>query len=496
MSLVSGINSIDALVGASWNPWPHMPRTLSFAFFGNSLPGGLTATDAHGYRPMDAQQQQAVRDAFAAWAAVANLAFSELPQGVRADINLGTNDQGFKSSGYADLPGDASTLAIFMNNATEASSRFDPGSFGFSVLMHEIGHTLGLKHPGPYDTGGGAGGGPYLPAEYDTRAHTQMSYHDAPSFAYTLVRPVTPMLYDIQAVQYLYGPNMAWRTGDDVYRFDAYSLPQCVWDAGGSNTFDFSASGRAAEIDLHAGAFSSSLPGARNISIAYGVRISSAIGTAQGDTIVCNDDGNAVAAGAGNDRILPGAGADSIDGGAGIDIAVLDTMRAACDVTAGQGYFAVAVHGQAADRLAGVERLHFTDTALALDIDGSAGASYRLYQAALGRAPDLAGLSFWIGRGDAGTPLEAVAQAFVDSAEFSARYGAPDNGGYIALLYANVLHRAPDAAGLQWHLAQLQSGMATRATALLAFSESAENQAALVGQLAHGIEYLPGAWPA
>lgn len=494
MPFSSGINSIDALVGASWSSQPGSAAALSFSFFGTQLPAGLPERDARGYRPMDPAQQQAVREALAAWAAVAAVTFVELPQGQRADIGFGTNDQGHASSGYADLPGSTpdGKVALFMNNAAMSSSRFDPGSFGFAVLMHEIGHALGLKHPGPYDSAGGTAPGPYLPSAQDSRAYTQMSYYDGPEFFLTLVRPVTPMLYDIQAIQFLYGPNLSYRPGDDVYRFDASSLPQCVWDAGGHNTFDFSGSSRAADIDLHEGAFSSSFPGARNISIAFGVTVAAAVGSDFDDTITCNGAGNSVAGRAGDDRFVPGAGADALDGGAGTDWAQYGAARASHLVQAGPGFFSVAPEGGVADRLVGVERLQFADVVLAIDIDGVAGTCYRLYQAAFGRLPDLAGLSFWIARGDAGLAPAAMAGAFAQSAEFAALYGAPDDRAFVVQLYQNVLHRAPDAAGLQFFLDHLQGGAASREQALLAFSESAENRAALVGQMAQGIEYLPG----
>ncbi|MGZ8295391.1 MAG: DUF4214 domain-containing protein, partial [Telluria sp.] len=149
------------------------------------------------------------------------------------------------------------------------------------------------------------------------------------------------------------------------------------------------------------------------------------------------------------------------------------------------------VSGQGSDMLAGVERLVFSDTAYALDIDGMAGGVYRLYRAALGRAPDEGGLGYWIGAGDSGVALAAMAQGFIDSGEFSAAYGALDNAAFVARLYANVLQRAPDDAGLAFHLDLLERAVTTRNLTLLAFSESAENQDALAGVIGNGFAYTP-----
>lgn len=57
-------------------------------------------------------------------------------------------------------------------------------------------------------------------------------------------------------------------------------------------------------------------------------------------------------------------------------------------------------------------------------------------------------------------------------------------------LYANVLHRAPDDAGLADHMHDLQSG-ATRADVLAHFAESPKNQALVIGAIANGIAYIP-----
>lgn len=136
-------------------------------------------------------------------------------------------------------------------------------------------------------------------------------------------------------------------------------------------------------------------------------------------------------------------------------------------------------------------RLRFADISLALDLDGVAGAGFRLYRAAFARAPDAAGLGYWIARMDAGAPLPAVAGEFVASAEFQALYGAhPGNAELVDKLYRNVLHRAGEAAGVAYWIGVLERGAATRAQVLAWFSESAENRAGVRQAILGGIYYL------
>lgn len=106
-------------------------------------------------------------------------------------------------------------------------------------------------------------------------------------------------------------------------------------------------------------------------------------------------------------------------------------------------------------------------------ITGSTGTVYRLYRAALGREPDLGGLQAWSNAVDHGLAAESVAAQFLTSAEFQATYGALDNRAFVALLYRNVLHREPDAAGLASWVDSLGAG-SSRASILLGFAQSAE----------------------
>ncbi len=104
----------------------------------------------------------------------------------------------------------------------------------------------------------------------------------------------------------------------------------------------------------------------------------------------------------------------------------------------------------------------------------------RLYQAAFNHAPDSAGLALWSGQLHQGVPVDQVAQAFVGSTEFTQTYGNLDPNGFVAQLYSNVLHRAPDAAGQQGWLNALAGG-ATRAHVLAGFADSNENRVATAG---------------
>ena len=186
-----------------------------------------------------------------------------------------------------------------------------------------------------------------------------------------------------------------------------------------------------------------------------------------------------------NDTLASTAGNDAIDGKAGIDTAVYTARMAAYTVSP-----TVISGPDGSDTLTSVERLQFTDAFLAFDLDGNAGQTYRLYQAAFNRTPDLGGLGGWIAAMDSGTTLAQVATSFMGSAEFQALYGAnPSNEQFVSLLYTNALHRTADAGGLAYWVNQLASGLQTRAQALVNLSESAENKASVLPAIAKGIVY-------
>jgi V8-like Glu-specific endopeptidase len=197
---------------------------------------------------------------------------------------------------------------------------------------------------------------------------------------------------------------------------------------------------------------------------------------------------------AGFDVFTGYAGNDTVDGSFGIDTAVYTGSRAShMVVEESVGTLRVTdsvASRDGSDLLWNFERLRFDDLSLAFDIQGHAGQAYRLYIAAFDRAPDLAGLGFQISAMDSGFSLVQVANGFLASNEFSRKYGALNDTDYVTQLYINVLHREPEAAGLQFHLDELAHGE-TRAMVLTHFSESPECQALLLGQIQNGIPFIP-----
>jgi hypothetical protein len=209
-------------------------------------------------------------------------------------------------------------------------------------------------------------------------------------------------------------------------------------------------------------------------------------------TITGGGAGLSVNAGSGNDSIGFGDDGHSVDGGSGTDTAIFAGAKSA--YTIGTSGANITVHanaaGSATDTLANVERLQFADTTLALDISGTAGQAYRLYQAAFNRAPDAEGLGFWIHYMDNGMSLNEVAQRFMPSPEFQALYGSnPSNADFVDKLYHNVLHRAGEDSGVKFWMDYLTTGGGTQAKVLAFFGESPENQAALIGVIGNGITF-------
>ena len=192
--------------------------------------------------------------------------------------------------------------------------------------------------------------------------------------------------------------------------------------------------------------------------------------------------------GSGNDVLQGGAGNETIDGGAGEDKVVFAGPMSSFQISATGGQ--VLVTGpNGTDTLQNIERVQFADKSIAFDTSGDAGEAYRLYQAAFNRSPDLGGLGYQMKALDDGLPLATVAQNFIDSPEFSATYGALNTTAFVVQMYANVLHRQPDPGGLDFYTHNLDSGAMSRAAVLVGFSESPENQAALIGVIQSAMTY-------
>jgi subtilisin-like proprotein convertase family protein len=269
--------------------------------------------------------------------------------------------------------------------------------------------------------------------------------------------------------------------------------------SGGVDTINASALGSDDRIDL-SGATVSEIIGA-HLTIAPGTTIQNAYGGDGNDVMIANATGSVLHGMAGNDTVSGGSGRDTLDGGAGndlisggpgIDVALYLGPRANYAVSQTVSGFAVRDQAGADgnDQLTQVERLKFSDTMVALDINGDGGQAFRIYQAAFDRTPDSTGLGYWIGQMDSGTSLLDVARGFVESTEFKALYGSnPENADIVTRFYSNVLHRVADAAGASYWTNLLDSHAVSSADVLVQFSESAENQAALIGVMQNGVAY-------
>ena len=206
-----------------------------------------------------------------------------------------------------------------------------------SLFLHETMHALGLSHPGNYN-GSGASYANDAPHWDDTEQFTLMSYWSSGYTGgnYQGNAHTGLMLYDIAALQLVYGANMTTRTGDTVYGFnsnvtiegdlgetgaiDEYwnlenandDIIAAVWDAGGIDTLDLSGFSSDSDVDLREEAFSSFGGLTNNFAIAAGVTIENAIGGAGNDTLRGNDAANVLTGGAGADDLIGGGGSDTV----------------------------------------------------------------------------------------------------------------------------------------------------------------------------------------
>ncbi|MBP0022267.1 MAG: hypothetical protein J7647_32515 [Cyanobacteria bacterium SBLK] len=263
-------NDIDSLLNETRTYWEggagsQNPNTITYSFYKNS--SGAYYGNEENVSELDVEIQNNVREVLSNISKFVNLDFQEV-----ADTNASYGIMRFMFStnpsyAYAYLPNSGEIAGdVFFNPNTDRNSTnwFGKGlgSHGYASIIHEIGHALGLKHPGIYD---GDGANPVLDGAKDNFVNTGMSYN------FTGAEFITAMPYDIRALQYLYG-SRDFNNSNTTYTFtevDNYSIgnqsfgsttdkiKQAVWDSGGIDIVDASnlSLNESYRFDLREGGF-------------------------------------------------------------------------------------------------------------------------------------------------------------------------------------------------------------------------------------------------
>lgn len=230
------------------------------------------------------------------------------------------------------------------------------GSYVDHLILHELGHGMGLEHG--HDFNG-------VPPEFRGHSWTVMSYLAHPNaqteFYTDSHGPETYMPADIAAMQFLYGANFDFQSGDTLYSVDFQTgeffidgvgqgqpinreTLRTVWDGAGEDTLDLSNARSRLEIDLRPGEFTSfganflayqgedavgqPLLAEGNLANPYlyegnlSSLLENAIGGRFADKIIGNEIGNRLEGRGGNDSLFGLAGDDELLGGEGNDLIV------------------------------------------------------------------------------------------------------------------------------------------------------------------------------
>ncbi|WP_051881819.1 M10 family metallopeptidase C-terminal domain-containing protein [Parvularcula oceani] len=407
-------SSTGRLVGAAWDP--NALGTGGTVTYGYLADAAITANtggvdDPADHRALTGAEIELLEYAIQLVSEAADITFERVmgaggsdyvTSDTAAEIDifgeLGTNG-GYATPAWYD--GEIYDSAV--NVGVSGLSRY--GSYAFSTAIHEIGHAVGLAHPADYDASDDdpiSYGGDAVYFE-DSRQYSVMSYWSERETGadFSGREVLNLMLYDIAALQRLYGPNTQTRAGDTTYGFGSNTgdrgwtldgsgdyMIGAIWDAGGRDVIDASGYWNDQVIDLREEGFSSLGGMVNNLSIARGASIEDAIGGSGDDLLigtVADPDFVDASALAPDGGLLAGAptgrdGNNLLDGGAGFDTVsyahAIGSVR--IDLSSASGVFDLGPNG--VDTLLGIENVlggRFDDVLAGTDgrnlLDGAEG---------------------------------------------------------------------------------------------------------------------------
>lgn len=317
----TGIYYIDALLmGQSWSGNTNTPVTINYAYGQPSTGEASTRELMFEDQLFDVSDslERAVKTAERTWATYANVGFKLVPpsqifkvdQPLMIDqTNEGLEDQFAGVTFIYDSTAKLTKVDILIGLEYEGAS-MSPGGYGYFTTLHEFGHALGLKHP--FEEGAS------LTGIEDSWDYSIMSYTEG-QFANLSNLPANPMLYDIAAIQYLYGANLNTYAGDTYHGVTTGMLAYVIWDGGGTDLLDASSYGGDSTLDLQEGYTHVNRVGTTALWMAFGANIENATGGNGSDAISGNALNNVLYGNGGNDNMQGFDGADFLQGNTGLD---------------------------------------------------------------------------------------------------------------------------------------------------------------------------------
>ena len=285
--------------------------------------------DATGYWSFDATQRDSTRAALAELSRVSGVVFVET-SGEEAMVQF-FGASGSSWGGWANYPATSAWYTGTSRVVIDQEGSFAPGTNAYQVILHEIGHAVGLKHPFSGDL--------RLPTDLNNTDQTLMSYTWSGGARSEF------STFDVQALQHLYGTvrdhtGWAWAMNGEVFTLTAGTGADVVIGVRTPNQLRGGAGddhlvgrgmadtlqGGAGNDTLEAGEGANSLAGATgDDSMTGGGQADRITGGGGNDRLIGNDGDDRLAGDAGDDRIWGddlddwGWGADFIRGGAGHD---------------------------------------------------------------------------------------------------------------------------------------------------------------------------------